>query len=113
MAVYVDSLEQTERTRVWPFDDRCRLLADSERELEEMATKLGLERKWRSDERSAGKWMVGLLVHYPITGGKRAAAVRMGAREITTEQAELMRKGAGAKTGESDGCLFGGGGRML
>lgn len=107
MGVYVDELRPADKCRAWPFDERCRLFADSEHELEGMATSLKLEPHWRRDERGSGG-----LLYYPLTGGKRAQAIRLGANAMASEMADALGKSVTKPTTEG---LFGQGktGRML
>ena len=53
---------------------------DGRRELDEMAVRIGLKTSWRDRD------------HYDLTPGKRIAAIRAGAREITKAQSvEITR----------------------
>jgi len=52
----------------------CHLIADQREELHAFASRLGLRRAWFQDDP--------VLWHYDITPGKRAHAVRLGARQV-------------------------------
>lgn len=81
MAVYVDPLFR------WPNAPKvrgqdvkwCHLTADIEDELHAFAARLGLRRAWAQRDGYGG--------HYDLTAGKRAQAVRMGATELTRDEA--------------------------
>ncbi len=75
MSVYVDPLFKTGRTRQWPYDRACHLVADTPRELQEFAARLGLKRSWFQNGSLGG--------HYDLTPNKRRQAVRLGAVELT------------------------------
>lgn len=66
MTVYVDDMRA-------PFGRliMCHMLADSEAELHAMAAAIGVARKWHQGD------------HYDICLSKRAAAVKLGAVEVT------------------------------
>lgn len=55
----------------------CHMVADTKEELDEMADRIGVRRKWRQASR---------IVHYDICKSKRELAVKLGAVEITTRQ---------------------------
>jgi hypothetical protein len=56
----------------------CHMIADTEKELHEMADKIGIQRKWYQGD------------HYDISKGKRELAVKAGAIQITWRQAGCM-----------------------
>lgn len=69
----------------------CHLIADTEDELHEFAQRIGLRRSWfqvpkfagkpcKPDSRAAQNW------HYDVTESRRAAAVRLGAVEVTQRE---------------------------
>lgn len=71
MAVYVDDMYA-------PFGRMlmCHMVADTHRELVEMADKIGVARKWIQKPGSYGE-------HFDVCKSARAKAVAAGAREIT------------------------------
>lgn len=71
MSVYVDS------PRNWGsrFNGSCHMWADSLFELHEMARLLGLKREWFQKRPN--------FPHYDLSPGKRAQALRLGAREFS------------------------------
>lgn len=82
MTVYVDDMRAPYRRMVM-----CHMLADTEAELHAMAAAIGVARRWHQGD------------HYDIALTKRAAAVQLGAVEITLRQAGAMharRKATGA-----------------
>ena len=87
MSVYVDPLFTMESRNPQAFrvgarnDHRwCHLFADTEEELRVLAEKIGMRRSWFQLSRRD-------LGHYDLTPGRRAAAIRAGAVEVTREQA--------------------------
>jgi len=80
MSVYVDDAR-------FPYGRMvmCHMLADSTAELEEIAEKIGLPRKWIQH---AGTYRE----HYDISLSKRRLAVFHGAKEITVREAAELRK---------------------
>jgi hypothetical protein len=85
MAVYVDELFNTEKSRKWPYLQACHLTADTLEELHEFAISIGLSRSWFQDHRRHP--------HYDLTNGRRLKAVRLGAIEVSSrEQAEKRIK---------------------
>jgi hypothetical protein len=65
----------------------CHMLSDSNDELNEMADKIGVARKWHQGD------------HYDICLTKKALAIKNGAKEITWKQAGAMnsrRKATGS-----------------
>lgn len=87
MTVYVDEL------RVWhgakrPFDKgSCHLTADTEDELHEFATGIGMRRSWFQPHRVAA--------HYDLTPLRREAALKRGAVFVPgLEQARRRRRSA-------------------
>ena len=71
--IYVDQPIHTWRNKLW-----CHLVADDLEELHDFAAKLGLKRSWFQNHK--------IQPHYDITEAKRAIAVKMGAKELTTEE---------------------------
>lgn len=88
MSVYVDDMRA-------PFGRlvMCHMVADTHRELVEMADRIGVARKWIQQ---AGK----REEHFDICLAKRALAVRNGAIELDTRELARMtgvRRGAEAR----------------
>ena len=71
--VYVDELTSCVRSKKWPFNSSCHLIADSRTELYRFALKLTLKRSWMQE---------GRIPHFDLTTNKRRVAVAMGAIEI-------------------------------
>ena len=75
MAIYVDRLSPTISNRKWPYDEGCHLLADTEEELHEFASKiLGLKRSYFQKHVR--------YPHYDLTKNIRKLAVEKGAIEV-------------------------------
>lgn len=70
--VYVDNQKNKYRCMVM-----CHMIADTEKELHEMAGKIGIKRKWFQ-----GKG----IKHYDICLTKRTLAIQNGAKEITPHE---------------------------
>ncbi len=79
--VYVDPLLQaTPRSAT----EGCRLIADSDDELHDIARRLGLRREWFHCKSA--------IPHYELSPNKRKEAVRVGAVELSLhEMAERIR----------------------
>jgi len=74
MAVFVDMLQGCMPTKAWPWAERCRMFADTERELHEAAQRLGLKPEWMQQ---------GIGMHwYNLTRHKRLQAIEIGAVEL-------------------------------
>jgi hypothetical protein len=73
VTVYVDSMRA-------PFGRMvmCHMIADSDVELREMATRIGIAQRWHQRD------------HFDICLAKRTLAVRCGAVEITLRQCSAM-----------------------
>lgn len=86
MSVYVDALRTTLRSRQWPFQEACHMIADSLDELHAMAETIGLRRGWFQKH--------AVMPHYDLTPNKRKQAVHHGAIEINAAQmvAELQKR---------------------
>jgi hypothetical protein len=72
MAVYVDQ-------PLWRLGrmHMCHMMADSTAELIDMALRLGLRKDWIQKPGEPGE-------HFDISKGKRAEAIRLGAREVSS-----------------------------
>ncbi len=79
MAVYVDALRPTPTIRCHGMDRACHMMADSDRELEAMAEKIGLRKAWRHGD------------HYDVGANKRRQAVALGAEEVSTRDLVRLR----------------------
>ncbi|MEQ1761996.1 MAG: DUF4031 domain-containing protein, partial [Pyrinomonadaceae bacterium] len=77
MTVYVDGL----RDYGWRHGPSCHLIADSVEELIEFAESMGMRREWFQAKSTP---------HFDLTAEGRAAAVAMGAIELTYR--ELIAK---------------------
>ena len=92
MSVYVDEMMVCMQNRNWPYGRACHLMADSVKELQAFARRLGLKRSWFQFKSN--------LPHYDLTSGMRSKAVRLGAVEIDRNKfIELMRKYRPRKAG--------------
>lgn len=78
MAVYVDNMRAS-----YGRMTMCHMVADSTDELLAMADSIGVDRKWIQHAGTHRE-------HFDIALGKRAAAVRLGAKEITLKQLGLI-----------------------
>jgi hypothetical protein len=79
MAVYIDNAKI-------PYGrmKMCHMLADTERELLDMADHIGVDRKWIRR---------GSIVHFDVCLSKRQLAINAGAIEINNQQlVRLMRR---------------------
>lgn len=75
MAFYVDRLRKTRRTKCWPYDESCHLLADTERELRKIAVQLNLSPNWLHRSRFG-------MPHFDLNPSLRDKAIRFGAVEM-------------------------------
>ncbi|MGJ8619635.1 MAG: DUF4031 domain-containing protein [Methylophilaceae bacterium] len=80
MSVYVDDMKAKYRKMTM-----CHMMADSDQELREMATKIGVDLKWHQGD------------HFDICLAKRSLAITHGAIEITQRQMVAVRKANRAK----------------
>lgn len=84
MSVYVDNIRPCLRSRRWPFNHSCHLLADTLTELHDFAKRLGLKREWFQSQGTP---------HYDLTAGRRVKAIGLGARQIgMRETVEIIRE---------------------
>lgn len=91
MSVYVDPIEQWP-TRIACFKSgSCHMFADTADELHEMAKNIGLLKSWfQNDVR---------LPHYDLTPKRRAAAIGLGAKEVTRQElGEILKQRRKSKT---------------
>lgn len=73
MTVYVDDMKAKYRRLVM-----CHMIADTDEELREMASQIGVQQKWHQGD------------HFDICLTMRAKAVQLGAIEITQRQCAAM-----------------------
>jgi len=84
MGAYVDDLHPVIKSRNWPYDKACHLVADTVSELHVFARRLSLRRSW---------FQPGTLPHYDLTENKRKQALRLGALAITDKRlVEIIRE---------------------
>lgn len=78
---------------MWPYGRMimCHMIADTEDELDEMATKLGLRRWKQESDRDRG---IAALVHYDVAKSKRSEAITYGAIALDTleEEAAVLER---------------------
>lgn len=80
MTVYVDNAYIP-----WKGMKMCHMIADSEEELHDMASKIGLKRSWFQKNHS--------IPHYDVSTSKRVTAVLMGAKSVTSKElVQIHRK---------------------
>lgn len=82
MAVYVDDMHLDPLGQLQHLQ-LCHMIADSEDELQAMADRIGISRRWHHKPGTARS-------HYDIDSEKRAFAVQAGAIEITMRQCAAM-----------------------
>lgn len=83
MTVYVDELRTPPVNAPATFRRAgffCHMMADTDEELEAMATRIGLRKGWRHED------------HYDLTWMRRIRAVRCGAVEVTARELVKIRK---------------------
>ena len=91
MAVYVDDMEAA-----FGRMKMCHMFADSREELDAMADRIGVDRKWIQKPGDVRE-------HYDIAKSKRALAIQYGAKVISMrEVAELLRRRRAAPTPERE-----------
>lgn len=85
MAVYVDWLRPTPRTRAWPYTQSCHMLADTLDELHAFAAAIGMKREW---------FQPGSTPHYDLTATRQKLALAKGAVRLRTkhELVALIRR---------------------
>lgn len=76
MPVYVDRLYEYPKTKKWMYGKACHLMADSLKELQRFARKLGLQRRWLQKSNKG-------CPHYDLTEGMRFQAIKHGAIDIS------------------------------
>lgn len=80
--IYVDSLFDTTEMKSanWKYNQSCHMTADGHEELMEFAARLGIKPPWLQHPGRHSE-------HFDLTASKRAQAVRMGAKELTRDEA--------------------------
>lgn len=78
MTVYVDPLRNWGGSKEFRWKLSSHMYADSLAELHSFAARLGMKRQWFQDEAR--------LPHYDLTERRRRAAVKLGAKEVTTRE---------------------------
>ncbi len=87
MSVYVDDMKAPYRGMIM-----CHMTASTPEELDAMADKIGVNRKWIQESGSG-------IIHYDICQTKRKAAIDAGAMSVTARAVviqELYFKGDGS-----------------
>lgn len=88
---------------MWPFGRMvmCHMLADTEDELDAMADKIGVARRWKQHDKEKKIGTIGALTHYDIAKSKRALAIEHGAIACDTmrEEVEVLDRLAGNRNG--------------
>lgn len=85
MSIYVDILRTVPRSRKWPYNKACHLVADSVEELHYFAGRMMLNPSWFQEG-------VCSLPHYDLTKNRRLLAVKLGAIEIDDSRlVDMMR----------------------
>jgi len=92
VSVYVDELQLVAASPRWRFTLACHMMADTDAELEAMASSLCLRQEWRHGD------------HYDLTWIKRAAAIKLGAQSVSAEDLVALRQRARVRTCRVCGC---------
>jgi len=96
MSVYVDELHivlpGTKQNFKYP--ESCHLMADSEKELEDFAKKLGLRKAWKHED------------HYDLTQNKRQKAIKLGAIETTSRELAKKRRVKALAVSQTEGYVI-------
>lgn len=79
MTVYVDNMHEFPIGK-YKRMKMCHMVADTLIELDEMAEKIGINRKWFQGD------------HYDICKSKRELAINNGAKEITMREAAIIAR---------------------
>jgi hypothetical protein len=87
--IYVDPIFEMESRNAQAFrvgarngHRWCHMFADENEELHALAKRIGLKREWFQEDRDGG--------HYDLTPSRRAAAVRLGAIEVSRHDAACI-----------------------
>lgn len=85
MGVYVSEMQVCIRSKKWPYNQACHLVADSVSELQEFAQLMPLHISWFQDSPS--------MPHYDLTTRIRQRAISLGAIPVTQKRfVRIMRK---------------------
>lgn len=87
MAVYVDDMRAPYRGMIM-----CHMMADTTEELLEMADRIGVARRWIQYPGTVRE-------HFDISLGKKALAIRAGARQVTRRELGQILSERRAKEG--------------
>ncbi len=91
MSVYVDPMNVCIPNNKWPYNSACHLVADSVKELQLFAVRLGLHFTWSQSKP---------IPHYDLTTNMRRRAIKFGAIEISPKKfLKLIRKYRPRETG--------------
>lgn len=81
---------------MWPFGRMvmCHMVADTGGELDAMADKIGVDRKWKQHDPDKKPGTIGALDHYDIAKSKRALAIKHGAVPLDDlhDEAEVLER---------------------
>lgn len=80
MSVYVDTLFAAHAPRCPRVKQWCHMMADTDAELLEMATQLGLKHRWQHGD------------HFDLSPSQRARAVALGVKEVTARDLIALRR---------------------
>lgn len=77
---------------MWPYGRMvmCHMIADTDEELDGMADKIGVARRWKQHDPDKRNGSIGALDHYDIAKSKRALAVKHGAVPLDDIHAEAQ-----------------------
>ena len=78
MSVIVDSLFATKRSRRWPYVQACHLRAETDAELIQFASRLGLKREWAQSMDHPQQ----RRHHFDLTANMRRKAILLGAESV-------------------------------
>jgi len=84
---YVDPLTTCVPNARWKYGEACHLFGGNAADLHALARELGLRREWFQEKETPRR------SHYDLTRAKRALAVKLGARELTREEAVAFWRG--------------------
>ena len=91
MSVYIDPLTSWPKSKGWPYDTSCHMIADNVKELKLFAIACGLKEEWYQPKS---------FPHFDLTEGKRRLAMQRGAIEITFRELVAKMKEIRKKEGK-------------